>query len=58
MLKLFWLILVMFTLGWYLIVTWIVAIKGYSDIRKMLASLSEANDVDNEKKTAANSSSS
>jgi hypothetical protein len=50
MLKLFWLILVMFTLGWYLIVTWIVAIKGYGDIRKMLESLSEANDVDNEKK--------
>jgi hypothetical protein len=34
--RLFWLLLVSFTIIWYLVVTALVAYRGASDIRKML----------------------
>jgi len=37
----FWLILTVLTLVWYLVVTIVVGIRGASDIKEMLKSLSE-----------------
>jgi hypothetical protein len=43
----FWLLFVLATLGWFTCVVGVVAVKGYRDIRAMLASMDKENaDVD------------
>ncbi len=37
----FWLLLVVFTLGWYATITFLVAWRGFGDIREMLKNLSQ-----------------
>ena len=49
MIQWFWLFLVVCTLGWYAIVTLLVAWRGFGDIRKMLRNLS-ANDLDRDER--------
>ena len=46
----FWFLFVVATLGWFTCVLGIVAVKGYRDIRSILASMDEEAAVDESRK--------